>query len=181
MKIWELDADANNYDNFDIADDEFEEFMEYGFDGKSIKDRWRPFRIENMDNVKKGDIPSLFGSIPVFSERAVKVLREYLEDNAEILPLQHDGEKYFLINVTNVQDCIDFENSEIKRFPSSGKIMRFVKYSFKEDVVKNQHIFKIKQYPRSIVLVSDEFRNKVLNSELEGFDFIELWDSEKSK
>ena len=48
-------------------------------------------------------------------------------------------------------------------------------------MVKNQTIFKV--YLNEIVhtpsvFVSDEFRNTVLESDLKGFEFITVWDSE---
>ena len=49
------------------------------------------------------------------------------------------------INKPNLKDCIDFKKAEVKRFKSSGKIMRFIKYAFKEEVIKNESIFKCKR------------------------------------
>ncbi|WP_251862603.1 hypothetical protein [Clostridium sp. Marseille-Q2269] len=117
MKVWELDSDANNYDNFTLCDEnDWDKLMAYGFDGKSIKDTWIPFWVEEIEPIRKGDKPSFSGSLPVFSRKAVEVLKRYLDKNVEILPLSYDKGDYSIINVINVKDCIDIEKSEVKRF-----------------------------------------------------------------
>jgi len=84
--------------------------MAYEFVGKCIKDTWTAFCVKEIESIRKGNKPSLFGSIPVFSYRTVEVLKKYLNNNTEIL-------------------------------------------------------------------VSDEFRNKVLSHGLQEFLFREVWDS----
>ena len=93
--------------------------------------------------------------------------------------MDYSKERYYAINVVQVIDCIDYKKAECIRFKSSNRVMDFTKYAFKPEMVKGKHIFKIPEHPRAYVLVSDEFRNRVLNSGLEGFHFEELWDSEK--
>jgi hypothetical protein len=53
------------------------------------------------------------------------------------------------------------------------------KYVFKENVIGNNSIFKIPQFPTVDVLVTEEFVRLVEENELKGFVFEELWDSEK--
>ena len=181
MKIWEMNSDANNYDNFTLCNQgDWDKLMEYQFDGNCIKDTWTAFCVKEIESIRKGDKPTLFGSIPVFSYRAVEVLKKYLSNNTEILPITYDKGEYFVINVINLKDCIDFKKAEVKRFKSSGKIMRFIKYAFKEEVIKNESIFKICEFSKGGIFVSDEFRNEVLSLGLQGFLFSEVWDSEIS-
>ncbi|WP_251862281.1 DUF1629 domain-containing protein [Clostridium sp. Marseille-Q2269] len=144
MKVWKMNSDANKYDNFTLYNEsDWDKLMSYGFDGKSIKDTWIPFSVEEIEIIRKGDKPSFSGSLPVFSRKAVEVLKKYLDNNAEVLPLSYDKGNYFIINVINVKDCIDIEKSEVKRFKCSGEIMRFIKYAFKPEAINNEHIFKI--------------------------------------
>lgn len=179
MKIWKLKTDANNYDYFTIPnDDERKKLLfDYVFNGKSIEDRWEPITVEVLEETKRSDTPTF--SVPVLSENAVSILGDLIKDVTEILPLNYSKEKYYAINVIDVVDCIDHGKAEYELFPTSNRIMMFTKYAFKPDIVKNKHIFKIPEHPKSYVLVSDEFRNRVLTSGLEGFKFQELWDSEE--
>ena len=49
------------------------------------------------------------------------------------------------------------------------------------DRVQNQHISKIANQLHATVFVSDAFRNRVIESGLVGFEFVELWDSEEDQ
>ncbi|WP_412677877.1 AHH domain-containing protein [Bacillus wiedmannii] len=78
------------------------------------------------------------------------------------------------------EDAIDYEKAILKKL-RSGLVIDFKKYAFLPNIVKNQTIFKV--YLNEIlhipsIFVSDEFRNTVLESDLKGFEFIEVWDSE---
>jgi hypothetical protein len=56
--------------------------------------------------------------------------------------------------------------------------MRFIKYSFREQLLKDKHIFKIVDEPRRRPFVSEVFRQKVIDEGIEGFYFKLVWDSE---
>lgn len=108
-------------------------------------------------------------------------MKDYLAGNAEILPIFCEDKEFFAINVTTVLDCIDYESSEYETFKSSGRIMCFIKYSFIEDEIKNVHIFKTKDETLGYPFVSEAFRQRVLESDLTGFKFELVWDSEEEK
>lgn len=178
MKIWELYADANNYENFGFAyENDLDNYMESDLIGQEFGNEWVPFEVSVIEKRKKGDCPSFTGGDLIFSEKAVKALGDLLKDNVEVLPLLYDKEKYYLINVLQLLDCVDYEKAEVIRF-DSGDIMLFTRYAFKPESVRNINIFKIVDMPKCNVFVSDEFRNKVLESGLKGFSFEEVWDSD---
>lgn len=181
MKIWKLETDANNYDYFTIPNDEERKkvLFDYCFDGRHIADRWKPIKVEVIEESKRSDTPTFGGGRPVLSENAVLILGDLIKGVTEILPLDYSKEKYYVINVVDVVDCIDYEKTKCKMFENSNRVMRFIEYAFKANAVKGKHIFKIPEHPKSEVFISDEFRDRVLNNGLEGFAFLELWDSEK--
>lgn len=171
-----MSSDANNYDNLTMCNEQdWERFMSYEFDGRGLKEVWVPFHVKEIKERKNSDIPSFSAGAPVLSICAVEKLAPYLNDNVEVLPIHCIKGDYCIINVTNVIDCIDYEKSEVKRFKSSGRIMRFIKYSFKPETIRNEHIFKIADYAGGHVFVSDEFKNIVEASDLKGFLFEEVW------
>ncbi len=86
-------------------------------------------------------------------------------------------DNYYVINVTTVLDCIDYEKAEYKAF-DDGSVMYFTKYAFRRDIIKKLNIFKTIEFPNADVFVSDEFRDRVLNHGLLGFNFVEVWDSQ---
>ncbi|MET3289317.1 UNVERIFIED_CONTAM: hypothetical protein ABID98_001887 [Brevibacillus sp. OAP136] len=96
---------------------------------------------------------------------------------ARAIELKHATEKLKIINVVNVIDSVGYGKADVKRFASSGRIMRFNRHAFFTERIKNQHIFKIPELPKAYIFVSDEFRKRALKAELAGFQFIETWDS----
>jgi len=95
-------------------------------------------------------------------------------NSVELLPISY-SEPHYLINVI---DALDMEKSEFKRY-DDGRIMFCTKYVFKEEVIGNNIVFKIPQFPSAHIFVTEEFVKQVEENDLKGFVFEELWDSEK--
>lgn len=176
MKIWHLIADVNNYESLTTLNQE--DWEKLKLDGKKLGNSWSPLAVSVIEESKKSDTPGLSSGAPVLSPRAISVLRELIGDVVEELPLVCSSSEYYIINVLDVVDCIDYEKAEFKRFEHSGRIMRFIKYAFKPECVKGKHIFKIIDELVRRPFVSDEFRNRVIESGLVGFKFELVWDSE---
>lgn len=179
MKIWKLDCDVDYYENLF-----WEKDIDYtlSFDGvEKIKD-WIPVQVQRMyHNRKFSNTPGLSPHLPVFDKKAVSVLDDLIKGNAEILPLDCKNKDFYLINVTNVIDCINYEKSEYKTFNDGIRIMRFIKYVFNERYINGVDLFKLKDEPLKRPFVSDKFRKRVLDSNLTGFIFELAWDSEQEQ
>lgn len=180
MKVWRLRANVNNYDSLIFTNDmDSDKFFEYGFSGKEIGHLWVPLEVKIYEYKQESDCPSLPG-VPVFNSKAVDIVSKFLEGNVELLPLKFidDNDKYYLVNVVNIKDCIDYKDAVVKYFPNTTKVMKFMKYAFIEEKVKDSHIFKITEFPKSYVFVSDEFRDCIMENQLKGFLFEKVWNSE---
>ncbi|PEO88119.1 hypothetical protein CN571_15570 [Bacillus pseudomycoides] len=189
MKIWELKSSFDDYESFQLLN--LEEDSKKYFEGKidsavKASDSWAEIRIKCVEEGKQSDFPHFWGEVgtPMVSKKAKKFLESMLGDNVEFLPLIRNvtGEVYYIINVLNAIDAIDYEKAILKKL-RSGLIIDFKKYAFLPNVLKNQTIFKV--YLNEIlhipsVFVSDVFRNAVLESDLTGFEFVEVWDSESN-
>lgn len=151
------------------------------FDGRKLKREWSPLKVEFFKSKKKiSDSPFLYISFLVINKESIMTLNNYFLDFVELLPLsyQNSVDNYFVVNVINIVDCLDHENSIFSRY-DDGRIMLCDKYAFvKEKLIKN-HIFKIPEFPRAHIFVSDDFKSAVEDSELTGFIFKEVWNSEK--
>ncbi|OPX41846.1 hypothetical protein CLHUN_42830 [Ruminiclostridium hungatei] len=183
MKIWILQEDVNNYEHLTLANGGNEDWIEFGdmFKTRKLEDSWEPLKLKLINHdgkLKRGDMPYLSPGKPVFTKKAIESLRGFLEGNAEVLPIDYELQELFILNIINRIDAIDYEKSEIK-YGDEKRIIRVKKYSFVVEKIKNQHIFKILNQLFGTVFVSDEFRNKVIESGLEGFKFVEVWDSEE--
>jgi hypothetical protein len=173
MKIWELSVTWENtilWEKYLVIR---EKYFPNDFNGSFISD-WEDVNI-TFETKKMRDTIHIGSGMVAFSEKAVEIMMPFLNGNVQILPLVHPTQKYYLLNVTNVIDALDYDNSEFLKL-RSGKKVKVKQYVFKEDFVINQDIFKIKQFT-SDVYVSDRFRQSVIDNKLTGFNFIELWDS----
>lgn len=180
MKIWKLSFELDKYDNLKPKPWWNGEQIK-SFDGRGQYGNWSVTEIERLEPEKGlplSNAPGFFSHIPVFDEKAVIVLKRFIDGNAEILPLKSDEGAFYAINVTNVLDGINYDKSQYKTYPNSNKIMRFIQYSFIKDKVLNQDLFKFIQELLKNVFVSDDFRNTVMRNGLTGFKFDLLWESE---
>ena len=162
-------------ENFRYLDEKFNE---------SPIENWTPLEVDIITkggNKKVSDAPCFWDNFgyPVLSSKALKWVEDLLSEKVEILPLIHEKYDFYALNVMNIINCLDLEKCIVERFPSSGRIMRIEKYVFYPDHLENQHLFKMAEAIKTHVCVSDEFRNRVLDSKLKGFVFKELWDSEE--
>lgn len=179
MRIWHLKFEVDEYDNLTPAE-EFDLDEIQSFDGRRKINDWKPMIVKKIEDKPLSNAPGFSSHIPVIDKLALEKLYDIINDFVEILPLQCSEGEYYALNITEVLDCIDYEKSEYKTFSDGIRIMRFIKYSFREDKVNGKHIFKIVDEPRRRPFVSDEFRQRVLNSNLTGFKFELAWDSENS-
>ncbi|MCF0130795.1 MAG: hypothetical protein HUJ71_03665 [Pseudobutyrivibrio sp.] len=178
MKVWKLNFELDNYDNLiSIPPFSIEDINE--LDGRRLLGKWQTRKVVRMEpekNLPLGDAPGF--TIPVFSERALCYLRELIRENIEELPLECSENNYYAINVINVLDAIDYQKSEYKTYRDGKRIMLFIKYCFKEDIVKDVSIFKIVDERRRSIFVSDQFKKIVEYNNLKGFKFELAWDSD---
>lgn len=178
MKIWKLDCDVDNYENLMRCDNSDYNLLQL-FDGRNQKNNWTPLKVKPMYDCNRpfSNNPGFLPHIPVFDEKAISVLEVLIEKNAEILPLECNIGKFYAINVTRVVSCIDYEKSIYKTFRDGKRIMRFSKYCFNINQVSTEDFFKIKDEPLKRPFVSDKFKNIVEKSDLIGFKFELVWDS----
>lgn len=176
MRIWLLKLDVDKYNSFKGYD--IEEELDIRFFGSSLLSNWNTPTIEAYYKKRKiADVSDFSSGAPLFNEKAVSMLEEFLKAKAELLPAYYEGNKYYVVNVINVIDALDYEKSEFVRF-DTGAIMYCTKYFFKSEIVENQHIFKIPLCNYIDIFVSDEFKKQVEEFKLKGFIFVEVWNSE---
>jgi hypothetical protein len=72
--------------------------------------------------------------------------------------------------VINVINCLNIDKSDIEYF-SDGDIASIKQYFFDLDLLRDVGLFKIPQFSRTEIYATDTFRELVLNSDLTGLDF----------
>lgn len=188
MKIWVLKSVLDNYESFQLLN--FEEDHKKYIDGKinsitHLTNSWGKIYIECIEGDNHSDLPKFWGGTgtPMISEKAKQVLEPLIGDNVEFLPLLRNStsEVYYLVHVLNVLDAIDGDRAIFKKL-ITGLIVGCEKFAFDFNIVQNEMIFKVyingKIHP-TVVFISDELKALIEQSELKGFEFIEVWDSEE--
>jgi hypothetical protein len=178
MKIWRLDFELDEYDNFKMKNEMSLEEIQ-SFDGRSKESTWREQEVCKLEDKDLSNAPGFYSHIPVFDEMTLNSVRDLIKNDVELLPLLFEGLRFYAINITKVLDCINYEKSEYKTFKDGVRIMRFKKYSFKKDTLGNTQIFKVKDEPLKSPFIRDELKIRIEESSLKGFKFKEVWNSEK--
>lgn len=180
MKIWQLRFELDKYENLmpvrGFTADEIR-----SFDGRKMKENWNPLpviRMEPEKGLELGDAPGF--TIPVFSKRALEILRPLIQNNIEELELQFQEGEYYGINVITVLNVIDYTKSIYEMYRDGNRIMVFEKYAFKDcaEIVDN-NIFKIVDEPTRWAFVTEKFKKAAEENHLSGFKFKLVWDSEQ--
>ena len=142
------------------------------YDDKPKAKKWTPARVSlDVSQGKLGDFPSLYGGIPVFSERAWEILQPLLLGCVEALPLiLPTHRKYYAIHVLDVVNALDTEKSVLDYFPN-GSVMDIEKIVFKKNAIQNKHMFKLPEKYSSDVYLSDYFKKTVDGNKLKGIEF----------
>ncbi|MDQ0887907.1 hypothetical protein QFZ81_002995 [Paenibacillus sp. V4I9] len=183
MKIWLLKSD-NEYRSLQLTN--FKEDHEKNFKNGFLTDpdlalRWVAPRVYDYESDGiSGDFPHFWAGsgIPVFSERAINILKEVIACSGDILPLYHPDKQYNVFRVTNTLDAIDYEKSEIEKL-ITGLTVGFQKYAFIPEKLNNQYIFKVFLNERiysTATFVTDAFKDIVTKADLKGFNFKQVWE-----
>lgn len=103
----------------------------------------------------------------------IDILTNHLEPYGEILPVDVDGETYYLCNVTNVIDALDPEKT-VKRASGIVKTLVFSK----EKIPSDMEIFKVPETQVSTIyfneIEGENIKNLVEKHDLKGVWFDEM-------
>lgn len=188
MKIWKLDFDVNKYHMLTFVDrTNLLEKIEY-FNGENRISNWEPIRIKKVEKRGAKGANAFGGDIymPIVDNKVLDSISDLIYCSTEILPIifeddDYDKDGFSIINVTEALDCIDYEKSEWIKYDHNDEILRFTKLRFKKDMLKGKHIFRAIGNPYSQNFVSDEFKERIEQNDLKGFEFELVWDSDDAE
>lgn len=154
-------------------------YKSYMFEGIPVKDRAfaliLPSEYEDEVNKPIGDVFSVEVSSFILNEYAFNILNPYLKGHTQVFRLKNQDDVLYVINVTDIIDCLDYDKSEIKRFPSSGRVMKVIEYSFHKDKLKNATIFKLPEFVKTTCYVTEEFKKATEENNIKGFKYEECF------
>lgn len=183
MKVYHLGHMANQYQWLRPSSAADMELLNQLAQGTPIGAQWSPAEVvllresERFEELLPSDFPCLLGP-PVFSSRAVTILRDLLESGGEFLPLRSKDGELYAYNITNVIDALDLTASDVKFMSDGIRVVSIQRYGFQRDKLVGAAIFRIPQVLRSRVFVTDEFVQRVESHSLTGFRFEPLWSGE---
>jgi hypothetical protein len=119
---------------------------------------WKPFEVrlvrkDGGRSFKESDCPNFVSGFVVLRPAAVEVFGQFLRGDAEILDLLCADAELKLLNVWRHIDALDIANSDIVRFPSSGRIMTVRSYAFDDGAIDGHAMFRLSAMPRASIFV----------------------------
>ncbi len=183
----EIFADDPKFEGFAFVDDETFDFMPKDIPTKGrnwtvprLASQWTPQKVEGRVR-PSNDYPCVDMTIPAFSRKAVDALKDMLEANGELLRLESKIGEYYAYNVTTVADVLDRDLSKIKWYSGGSVVANEIKkYVCNSERLKDLSIFRIIEKPSS-TFVTQTFVDRVLQCNLQGFNFTKLWTEPGSK
>ncbi len=187
MELWKYNTDGDHFYTLALSDYERDKWL---FD-KGLRPDLIPepvpvvnayYETESKDlspsqrallrkgKLPKGDFPEFYGLHPLFSERALTILWPLIQNDAQVIPLQCEEERFYLIHVTRFIDGLDLENSDIHWIIKDKLISRVNHHVFHEEKVSGVNIFKVPIH-FTWTFVSDAFKEAVEEHDLKGL----LW------
>jgi hypothetical protein len=142
---------------------------------------WLPMPIRRLTADERGrqwkraDLPWLADHALVLRDRARDALEPILAGAGEFLELQSvgDTDRFWLFNCLTMCDALDEAESDIVRFPSSGRIMTVRRYAFRPRLLPVATAFRDRRL-RS-VFFSDEVVVAAATASLVGTTFDAVW------
>jgi len=139
---------------------------------------WKPESV--VGRVRAfNDYPCIDLIVPAFSRRAIDALRDFLEPNGELLPLESSVGEYYAYNVTTVADILDQDRSAIHWLAGATdhsviNIFEVDRYECIVEKMAGLSIFHLVEMP-ALTYVSQVFVDRVKEHALQGFNFVKLW------
>ncbi|WP_299769048.1 DUF1629 domain-containing protein [uncultured Dokdonia sp.] len=116
-------------------------------------------------------------ALPIISKKVKELLLtlpesnkfEFISTNVENL---NSNTEYWVLNILDILDCVDFDKSEYRTYNNSEKIKRIDKLVFKEGAI-NKDIFYLKDFPVDIY-VSEKIATLFNENDITGYKLIDI-------
>jgi|GEM_PF-6337907 len=168
MKIYKYIANTDKFDSLILKNTNYDYLRSLFISGEKIGALDESIIGEEFIVGKKGDFTRPDTYIPVFSKKAVQVLKEYLKDTVEFFPFSNIPE-YYLVNILDMDDYVDFEKSNLVRNPVTNRVSRVYSYVFLESAYKKEPAIFADRNIRGIdIYFNDAFLEIVKKHKLKG-------------
>ena len=186
MTVFEVHCKVNDYQCLCLSDMGQAKRHEFYFDCEKREANWTPPEVYiRQPKLKRGNFFYFAGASGCFicdePTRYHDELAELLETSGELLPLLHEGETFYVMNVLECINALDRDKSEWP--PQMKQKIGFPqKYVFHRSRIPDTPLFKIPELSRwQILCVEDgpnaayDFKRMVERLGLTGLYFEKLW------
>ncbi len=189
MKIWRLKYSLNEeykaYQLKNLENPFYKDFCEKTKGGIELNGEFDNVEIDSVDGSKKSDLAHFWagGNFILSNDNAKECLEDLIRESVEFIPLIYEKSTLYMINIISVIAATDHDKCIVRK-SASGREVGYEKYVFIPEKVQGINIFKIlfKGHIHStMTFVSSEFKERVEQNHLTGFEFIEVWDSDSMK
>lgn len=186
VRIFEVRTNGVEYQGFLPEDPDVWDGNELVFDGYPKERDWSPPDVYvRYPLLAKGDFAHISEGAFAASKKAVEELGDLLDVCAELLPLPHKSDLYYVVNVTTCVDVLDDSATVWRVSEASGKRLSIERYAFIESKLAGVGpLFKIPQTRSTRLMTAvglrepeEEFMHRVRKAGLTGLRFTELWTS----
>ncbi|MBH5318767.1 hypothetical protein I6N90_13250 [Paenibacillus sp. GSMTC-2017] len=181
MKVWWLDYHPSFNTTEFVEIESYFELRKYFSQAMPLSNQWVQHEVKLVEKGKPADFLKELGGALIASRRARDAIEQMPNLNIEFLPLTSTDGEFSILNVLTVLDCVDHTKSKESRIGDSLK--DYEELALIEDKVKGHNMFKIKLHEGERILpqifVSDKIK-ELIESQLEGYQLVECWDSEFS-
>ncbi|PRA01672.1 MULTISPECIES: imm11 family protein [unclassified Paenibacillus] len=175
MKVYEL---KHNDSSMELNTLDWDHELASDFNGEAKAKIWTPTKVKTLYKKKYSDFPRLIIGKPIMKGNVKKVFEAHISREVELLPLIHDELELYVVNITNVLDCVDWNRSDVRRY-SDGDWAGFNKLVFDfSKIPSDTYMFKIKETALVKVYVTDLFKTIVEKQKFKGLNFSIVYDSE---
>ncbi|WP_440115814.1 imm11 family protein [Paenibacillus sp. QZ-Y1] len=178
MKVYKFQHDVKAKVLAGVEDDHHP--INSDFHGQSKIKGWTTISLETLYKKSYKDFPKYHIGKPVVSKRVKEMMEKesLLTSEVEFLPITNDNMELFILNVTNILDCVDYNRSGIDRF-KDGSWFRFNKLVFDPAKIPDGTcMFKINETPGVQVFITDKFKEWIEEHKFKGLNFSVIYDSD---
>jgi hypothetical protein len=176
MNIYQVYHDCDVYDSLYFINEDDDDFLDrfFGFtiyQNQPNRPTWKPLVVEFEREEKRTEFPNLSGRFAC-SDKAWQIIAPLINNHVELLPLQCELGNYYIVKTERI-DCLDYSRAVVERFDDSERVMEVVSYAFKEDCLKDKHLFTIPE-EFATNFVSQTFKDCIEANGLEGLIFRQI-------
>lgn len=174
MAVWTLETESSHTEfKFAIEEDKnffLELVKNYFEESKPAQEHWRILYMVRDEPMKHPDFFEIeHTDVIAISQKAVDDLKDFLQHKVELLPIETDAGRYYAINVLDIVDCLNREESDFTA-TKNGIIVSFSSLEFSKEKLQNHSIFKIPELPYQ-TFISDDIQELCEEKYLRGLIF----------